>query len=375
MKKKNTRENKRLLKEARKYGRRDGKNQVPRQDWGQASVPYLIKLQRDFAARGHELDLHLEQIRLEKEMKKVQAVKDEIQEKGKNNALDANLLRAEEELLRVRGILEGGDEEVPMAKFARMRMITNLFYKPFLFFLFVGEVMITAPAFQVLLGERKTTAWIITYSVGFLSVGAAHILGIYLKSQFDRSRPKSKLYNVIFAVVACFITSTITFLSYIRGSNSALSAGMLTEIAPEWRLEFLWAFYTVLQLTFVVVGIAISFMHYSEIENAVQRAQLKVWLLRQKKDRRLAQKIKSGTSTEETKVDESDLFDRQSDVVASKKALLKAHYDSIAAAYRDANISSRKDEMNGAHPALQGSELDFRASGIEFATKDFAGVR
>ena len=368
MKSKVNKVNSGLIKEAQKYGRRDGKNQVPRQDWGPASVPYLIKLQREFAARGRELDLELEKSKLNKEKNKVEALRLEIQEKGKTNALNANLLKAEQELASVQQVLDGGADEVPMAKFARMRMITNLFYKPFLFFLFIGEVMITAPAFQVLLGERKSTAWIITYAVSFLSVGAAHILGIYLKSQFDRSRPKSKLYNIIFIVVASFIASTITFLSYIRGSNSALSAGMLTEISPEWRLEFLWAFYTVLQLTFVVVGIAISFMHYSEIETAVQNAKRRVWILRQIQSRRLTRKIKSGSSIEESNVDESKVFERELEVLESKKILLRAQYDSIAAAYRDSNISARRDEMNGAHPALQTLELDFRTAGLEIAT-------
>ncbi len=345
------------MKQASKQGRKDGKNQVPRQEWGTGSVPYLTQLQHHFAGLSQQLDVALEQKKMHKESSKVAAIRLEIQEKGKTEALLRNLARAEEELNLIQAKLDGAVEEVPMAKFARMRMIGNMFYAPFLFFLFIGEVMITAPAFQILLAEKKATAWIITYAVSFLTVGSAHILGIFLKSQFDRSRPKSKLYNVIFIVIAGFVTSTIVLMSYIRGSNSALSAGMLTEIDPSWRLEFLWIFYSFLQLTFVVVGIAISFMHYSEIESSLSRTKRKVWILRKLRVNREAKKIKSGNSIEENEVDESDIYLRELDVIESKKKLLESNYLEAVAAYRSSNINSRSDEMDGAHPSLQALDL------------------
>ena len=359
-----------IIKIARKQGHRDGKNQVPRQEWGKASVPYLMQLQRQYAAYGRELDLELEEKKLSIENQKINAVRVEIQEKGKESVLNKNLLRAEADLARVQGQLEGGSDEVPMAKFARVRMISNFLYVPFLFLLFIGEYTITAPAFRVLLGEKKVAATIVTIAVSGLSVGAAHILGVYLKSQFDRSRPKSGIYNAIFAVVAAFLTSTIVFLSYIRASNSALTAGNLTEISANWRVEFLWAFYSVLQLTFVIVGVTISFMHYSEIESAVLRAKRKVWFLRKLQERRDTKKSKSGTSVEESELDLSKVLAREIEVLESKKILLRAQYEEVNAVYRDANINSRRDEMSGAHPSLQALELDFRSSGLDFGTTE-----
>ena len=44
---------KEIIKDARKQGRRDGKNQVPRQEWEHNSVPYLMQLQRQYAASDH----------------------------------------------------------------------------------------------------------------------------------------------------------------------------------------------------------------------------------------------------------------------------------------------------------------------------------
>ena len=366
---------KELVKEARKQGRRDGKNQVPRQEWGVNSVPYLGQLQRKFAAFGRELDLAVEQKKLDREAQKVNAIRTEIQEKGMSDALSRNLAQAEIELAKAQAHLDGGVEEVPMAKFARVRMISNTFYIPFLILLFVGEFTITAPAFRVLLGEKRGPSLLVTLAVSGLSVGAAHILGVYLKSLFDRSRPKSGVFNSIFITVAVYVTVTIVYLSYIRASNSALYAGMITEIPANWKLEFLWGFYTFLQLTFVVVGTAISFMHYSEIESKLIRAKAKVWFLRRIKNHRDTKKVKSGASVEESQVDTSKMLDQELEVLESKKILLRAQYEEVCAIYRDANIHSRRDEMDGAHVSLRPLELDFRSSGLDFHTSELVGVK
>jgi len=364
-----------LVKEARKQGRRDGKNQVPRQEWGANSVPYLGQLHKKFASFGRELDLSVEQNKLNREIAKVDAIRSEIQQKGISDALAQNLMRAESELAKAQAQLEGGVDEVPMAKFARMRLITNSAYVPFLILLFIGEFTITAPAFRVLLGESRGTSLLVTLTVSGLSVGAAHILGIYLKSLFDRSRPKSGIYNAIFITGAVLLTGTIVYLSYIRAANSALYAGMITEIPQAWRLEFLWSFYTILQLTFIAFGTAISFMHYSEIETDLRRAKIKVWFLRRVQNNRDKKKTASGSSVEGTQVDTSKMLDQELEVLESKKILLRAQYEEVCAVYRDANIHARRDEIDGAHIALRPLELDFRSTGIDFHTSELTSVK
>jgi hypothetical protein len=364
-----------LVKEARKHGRRDGKNQVPRKEGGVNSVPYLGQLHKKFASFGRELDLEVEENKLSREAAKVNAIRGEIQQKGISDALSRNLTQAEADLAKAQAQLDGGVDEVPMAKFARMRLITNSAYVPFLILLFIGEFTITAPAFRVLLGEKRSTSLLVTLAVSGLSVGAAHILGVYLKSLFDRSRPKSGVFNAIFMTVAAFITVTIVYLSYIRAANSSLYAGMITDIPEAWRVEFLWSFYTFLQLTFIVVGTAISFMHYSEIETTLRRAKIKFWFLRRLQNNRDKKKIESGSSVEETQVDTSKVLDQELEVLESKKILLRAQYEEVCAIYRDANIHARRDEMDGAHPALRPLELDFRNAGIDFHTSELIGVK
>ena len=364
-----------IIKDARKQGRRDGKNQVPRQEWTHNSVPYLLQLQRQYAAFGRELDLQLEEKKLAKEAQKVEAIRTEIQENGKSQALALKLAKAEAELEKAQSKLDGGVEEVPLAKFARIRLISNTFYLPFLFLLFIGEFTITAPAFRILLGEKVGPSLIVTLTVSGLSVGAAHILGIYFKSLFDRNRPKLGVYNYLFAVIGILLLATITFLSNIRGRNSVLTSGNLTGMSDTGKITYLWAFYTLLQLTFVGVGIVISFMHYSEIESAVGRAKRKVWFLRILQNRRNSEKLKSGASIEESEIDTSKMLDRELEVLESKKILLRAQYEEAVAVYRDSNIQSRRDEMSGAHPSLQASELDFRTSGLEFSTAELVATR
>lgn len=366
---------KEVIKDARKQGRRDGKNQIPRQEWARNSVPYLMQLQRQYAAFGRKLDLQLEEKKLAKETQKVDALRNEIQEKGKSQALADNLALAQAELVSVQAKLDGGAEEVPMAKFARIRQIGNSFYLPFLCILFIGEFFITLPAFKVLLGENAGTSFIVTVSVSGLSVMTAHILGIYFKSLFDRNRPKSGVYHVMYGVAGALIVASITFLSNIRGRNGVLTSGNLTGMSDDEKIIYLWVFYTLLQLTFIGVGILISFMHYSEIESAVARAKRKVWFLHYLQNRRNSAKLKSGASVEESDIDTSKMLDRELEVLESKKILLRAQYEEAVAVYRDANIQSRRDEMSGAHASLQASELDFRAWGHEFSTEELVATR
>ena len=177
----------------------------------------------------------------------------------------------------------------------------------------------------------------------------------------------------MFGVAGALLVGTITFLSNIRGRNGVLTSGNLTGMTEDEKIIYLWIFYTFLQLTFIGFGILISFMHYSEIESAVTRAKRKVWYLRNLQNRRNSKKLKSGASVEESDIDTSKMFDRELEVLESKKILLRAQHEEAVAVYRDANIQSRRDEMSGAHASLQASELNFRTSGLEFSTAELVG--
>ena len=351
---------KKLIALSRKHGKRDGKNQVPRKDWGQNSVPYLMQLQRKYAVMSRELDLEFDQKKLRRESQKIAAMKREIQEKSRSSALEKNLSRAEADFARLNLQLEGGSEEGPMSKFARVRVIGNSFYFIFLTLLFIGEFFITAPAFKFLLGEHTATAYIVTLSASGLSVGVAHILGIVCKTKFDSTRPKPVVFDYLFATLAIYVVVLIVFLSNIRARNSLLTSGNLTGLSDTSKLNYLWAFFSVLQLTFVLVGIAVSFLHYSEIQSSFQKARRKVWLLHRTQTRRDAAKFASGASLERQVIDIAQLLNCELEILESEKILLRSQYEVAVAAYRDANINSRSDEMDGSHPALQPIDLNFQ---------------
>jgi hypothetical protein len=113
----------------------------------------------------------------------------------------------------------------------------------------------------------------------------------------------------------------------------------------------------------------------SEIETTLRRAKIKVWFLRRLQNNRDKKKSESGSSVEGTQVDTSKMLDQELEVLESKKILLRAQYEEVCAIYRDANIHSRRDEMDGAHISLRPLELDFRSTGIDFHTSELVGNR
>jgi len=51
------------------------------------------------------------------------------------------------------------------------------------------------------------------------------------------------------------------------------------------------------------------------------------------------------------------LVEQEKVVLESKLNLLSAQYREVCAVYRDSNIHNRRDELDGAHPALKEDEL------------------
>lgn len=350
---------KKFIRIARKRGLRDGKNQIPRQEWGADSVPYLIQLNKQFAATGKELDLELEELKLKIEDQKIVASKNEIIEKTKSSHLTERLGEAEKNLKKFENQLEGSKDEVPMAKFARVRMIGNLFYVPILLALAFGEFLITYPALQNLLGERDTISIFVAAAVSLLTISVSHMLGIHLKSLYDRTKPKSLSQNNIFFILGILVVASILFISYIRANNAMEFANQLEEISSNLRLEFLWALYAVLQLAFFATGIVMSYMHYSQIETDISKSKWVVRYYRFLKNRQEKKKAKSEATAEKTNIDLTNKLIQNTEVLKQKKEYLIAQYEEVAAVYRDSNIHARRDEMDGAHLALKEPELVF----------------
>ena len=350
--------NKAILRTAKKRGRRDGKNEVPRQDWPQGSVPYLTQLNKQFKALGNSLQLQFEQKQLGREYEKIDSEKANIRDQGKNEILKQEFDRAALNLEKIQNEFQGSEKEVPTAKFARVRLINNFLYYFFLLVLGYGEFLITVPALRFLLGERNATATIVAGSVSFLTIAAAHALGISLKTKLDRSKPHAELVTGYLIVVASLVAVTVLFLSYIRAAKGFTVSGNLTEIPENLRIWFLMGLYSILQFSFIAVGSYLSFLHHSEIEAALNRARL-VYMWKKFRLARVNRSAsKKGSNLEATDVSLEDAIAREKEVLSSRLQLLIAQYREVCAVYRDANIHARRDEIHGSHPALMEEPLD-----------------
>ena len=349
--------NETMLKEARRRGKRDGKNEVPRQDWGAASVPYLGQLNKQFIALASSMILKFEQLQEQREALKISSAQTDLQEDVKLRLVQEELLRAREDMERAQKIVDGSDDEAPLGRFARIRLINNNLYGFFLFVLGSGEFLITAPALRFLLGEKSNSANLVAFAVSVLSMAAAHVIGISLKTKLDRSRPQTKLVSVILAIVVGFLVLSVLYLSYIRAAKGFGVSNNLTEVPKSLRLEFLWGLYTVLQFTFIAVGTYLSFMHHSETESALGKAKRNYLFRRFLANRMEKQRRKQGASVEEANLNMEKLVEQEKVVLESRLNLLSAQYREVCAVYRDSNIHNRRDELDGAHPALKEDPL------------------
>jgi hypothetical protein len=368
-----TRSIKAMTREAKRKGKKDGMSHLPRQEWGTGSVPYLSRLQGRFNSYLLEIDLAHDVRKLSQEQIRIEKRGKSFHRDEKSNGADANLLQVIEGVNQTRALLGGVREEAALSKFSRVRMLGNAIYLPFLLLLFLAEFTITAPAFRVLLGERLGPSLTVALAVSGLSVGAAHILGIYLKSQSDRSTPKPGVFHGLFISVGALLLLTVAFLGYIRASNSALTSGNLSGIAEGSRVYFLWGFYCALQITFVVAGAAISFMHYSPVHSEMVRAQVMLWY-----QRRIIAWHASRNATfdpQDSDMNQQKLSDLELAVGERQKLLIRARYCEVAAAYREANILWRNDDMRGSHAALAPMELDTEFTSTHFDSREMENSR
>ena len=350
--------NKSISRKAKSRGKRDGKNEVPRQDWGIGSVPYLGQLNKQFSSLGSSMILNFEKLQEQREALIVSSEQMNIREESKLKLMHEELVRSREDMDRAQKIVNGSDDEAPLGRFARVRLINNYLYLFFLFILGCGEFLITLPALKFLLGEKSKSASLVAFAVSVLSMAAAHIIGISLKTKLDRSRPQTKLVTFIFFIVIIFLIISVLFLSYIRAAKGSSVANNLIEIPENYRLEFLWALYSVLQFTFISVGSYLSFMHHSETESALTRTKRYYFWRRFLTNRMERKRNKRGASVKEASLNMEKLIEQEKVVIESKLNLLKSQYREACAVYRDSNIHNRRDELNGAHPSLKEDPLE-----------------
>ena len=324
----------RAKRKARGRGRAHGRQGLPTREWSGGPVPYLETLHSIYSQKVEELDQRLRRIEgiaivsengdvADKQSRVYQIAQSEQERSRYEEHLDT--------LLREK---TGEANENPTGKAARHRHIPIWVYVGALFALTVGEFFVTLPAVELLLNDEAWKAYIITASLAILSIIAAHLIGLTFKIAIDRDRPQPGGQRWFAAIVGVFLVLVVLMLSSLRSSNISsvpVKLGLPDDRAFGTLLFFL------IQMTFVMCAIALSYYNHSENESDIARTKRKI--------KSLTRKIRSltrsrlipsrGNLTPEKKI-------VQERAIITHMRLLESEYRELCAIYRGANLLAQK---------------------------------
>ncbi len=340
---------------AKERGVRDGKGEKPADNWPANSVPFLKEVNKLARLEAHN------QARRSRE-KLSDLVTQTIDRDTRVSELSALISKSESELnsgkVRIDSIqkeLDGYSSENPVGKFARTRAITDWFYYPALLILAIGEVLVTQPAVFYLFGDGTVEAWIVSIAIGLLTVVGAHVIGISLKLKLDRQRPQENWVIKLAAVLAISMLSAVIVLGTLRAGQTFNKLQEFTIIEGEFgRKVFLTFFFIIIQIAFIVVASKLAFLHYSKTEHDLRQAKSEYKKIKKGHEECLKEfnnlKSLQFLTPEVIEVEKNNL-------VASWK-ITESRYQVACAAYADANIHARRDDLNAAHPSLLAPVLE-----------------
>lgn len=345
---------KNIEKMASLRGSRDGKAEKPGLGWTASSVPFITQALALFSAeaerriantRNRLTSRIYESLQRDEQIglltSQLALLQDSLKEAGKREA-------------HFKNEIDGYKEENPVGRFARSKLIGNAVYRSVLGVLAIGEIFVTLPALVNLFGSGKGESYIIGIAVGVLPVAGAHITGIFLKSRLDRQRPQEPWLKNFYIAIFCLIISAIIGLGILRAGITEGKLQDFTIIGVNHTKPYLICFFIFLQLAFFAVAIGLSFMHFSPSAEAHNNAKkdLKKLAKEDKEIRKNLVNYKSQTSITKDEVDANIK------TLTSEIEILRKEYEVAVAIYREANIHSRRDEINGSHPALQAPPME-----------------
>jgi hypothetical protein len=343
-----------IKKMASRRGRRDGKAEKPSLAWGLNSVPFISQALAQYSAEAER--------RIARTRDKLNArVYESIERDEQINLLSSQieamgkqLIEADAREKHFKNDLDGYKEENPVGRFARTKLIGDVVYPIVLTVLAVGEIFVTLPALVQLFGSGKAESRIIGVAVGILPVAGAHIIGIFLKSRLDRQRPQEAWLKNFYLSIFVLIIGAIVALGILRAGITEGALQDFTIIGPGHTKQYLIFFFIFLQLAFFSVATGLSFMHYSPSAEAFKHAKKESKILKDEEKllqkSLLSYKSKSSISTDEV--------DAQIRSLTSEIEILQKEYEIAVSIYRESNIHSRRDEIDGSHPALQAPMME-----------------
>lgn len=334
----------RAKRRARSKGRSHGRQGLPSRDWTGGPVPYLEALHSNYGQQIEQLDQRLRIIEGQSITSNEEDVADKQSQEYQIQQSEQERSMYEQQLSNLLNEKTGETNENPTGKAARHRHIPIWVYVAALFALSVGEFFVTLPAVIVLLNDEALNAYIITASLAILSIIAAHIIGLTFKIAIDRDRPQPGSQRWFASVVGLLLILVILMLSSLRSQNVE---GVPVKLGLPDDRAFGTVLFFLIQMTFVLCAIALSYYNHSEIESDISRTKRKIKQLTRKIRRLTRSRLipSRGNLTPEKRV-------VQEKAIITHMRLLEAQYRELCAIYRGANLLAQKVSFTEPGPGL-----------------------
>ncbi len=328
----------RALRKARRKGKLHGKANHPHEKWGDDPVPYLqiLKAQGDKKIQELENQLRNSQGQVVTLTEEEARLLVEIEEEIAQLAKESSDIKVEVEKLELEK--KGLDNENPVSKAARIRVVSLPLYWAALLMLSVGEFLVTLPAVEKILNDANIKGILITASFSFLSIICAHLIGMTLKMQTDRNNPQPRWQIWGIVVLAIFVSIVVLLLSAIR-SDSVQSAPFTFGLS---MTAFGTLLFFVVQMSFVLAALALSYFNHAEIEVQLDRAKR-----REKKIKRQIKSLNRKKMTIGRHKMTPEKAKIQMEALCSAGFQLEAQYRELCAEYRGANLLAQAEAMGG----------------------------
>ena len=316
-------------------------------------MPFISQVSAHFIAEGERAVSNVRKLLNERIYETLERKEQIVLLESRMEKVSQSILEADARVKYFKSELDGYKEENSMGRFGRTRLIPDKLYWFVLIVLISGEILVTAPALVQLFGEGKWQSWVIAVAVGFLPVAGAHLIGTFLKSRLDRQRPQENWVKLIYTAVFIILIIAIVALGVLR---AGITEGNLLDftIVPEDKTkQFLISFFIALQLGFFTVAIGLGFLHHSPAAEALADAKKELKLLKAE-EKEIQMPLSKYKSRSGITVEEVDAKIRS---LKSEIEILSKEFEIAVSIYREANIHARRDEMDGAHPALQAPEI------------------
>jgi hypothetical protein len=336
------------MRSARRAGKRHAKQGLPDHNWAGGAVPYLQALHARYQGK-------IETVNQTEVRYKGQSLTSKDLDSSKKANLQSTLVQVDREIAYFDEVLKerlahkiGGQDENPGGRAARHREVPIYLYLMSLAALSLGEFFVTYPAVRLILGDKGWKAFLVTGSFSALSVIVAHLFGMSFKGNLNRERPQPRgaIIGLVFLGIGIFLV--LIFLSALRANN--VEGAAYTFGLSDSTFGFL--LFMVLQTTFVLAAIGLSYYNHSEVDAEISHAKRALKRLRRRQNR-----LNNSLNTPDSGVLTGDKQAIQTQSIENERNRIRSQYREIAAIYRESNLLAQAQNFSEPGPGLTEPEL------------------